>query len=450
MDLSKEKLLEYQKRILLSRLRILMNHGFYGLLLMHMKLTIDVTINTAATDGEKLYFDPSFLDEISDDELDFVMMHEILHVALRHCFRGEGYDQNLFNIACDIVVNSNILKSNDMNLDSITLDKYGVSMHLTPDKKEGYLYTAEEVYQMLINNADSQSSQSKKGKSNNDKSKNNSSNNDDSSDNSKDENKNQKNSNSSKGKQGKTSSGNDLSEGVLDNHSKWNESKELDEGLSDLWVQRVKSAAEAIKNQQEVMGCGNVPSSIERLIKELVNPQIDWREMLNDFVQENVCDYSFNPPDKRFNESPFFLPDLNDSEMEVNDILFMIDTSGSINDKMLMYAYSEIKGAIDQFDGMLQGWLGFFDAMCYDPIEFCSEDELLKIKPIGGGGTNFDVIFEYVFQYMNDKIPKSIIILTDGYAPFPTEEIARDIPVLWLINNDKVTPPWGKIARIKI
>ena len=50
---------------------------------------------------------------------------------------------------------------------------------------------------------------------------------------------------------------------------------------------------------------------------------------------------------------------------------------------------------------------------------------------------------------MNEPFPVSIIILTDGYAPFPEEEVSLDIPVLWVINNNEVTPPWGKIARIK-
>lgn len=50
---------------------------------------------------------------------------------------------------------------------------------------------------------------------------------------------------------------------------------------------------------------------------------------------------------------------------------------------------------------------------------------------------------------MQDKLPASIIILTDGFAPFPKEKLADGIPVLWLLNNDEVTLPWGKIARIK-
>jgi len=51
---------------------------------------------------------------------------------------------------------------------------------------------------------------------------------------------------------------------------------------------------------------------------------------------------------------------------------------------------------------------------------------------------------------MEEEPPASIIILTDGIAPFPKEKLANGIPVLWLLNNENVTPPWGKIARITV
>lgn len=161
-------------------------------------------------------------------------------------------------------------------------------------------------------------------------------------------------------------------------------------------------------------------------------------------------DYSFTPPDRRFDDSPFFLPDFNDKDTLIKDILFMIDTSGSMSDNMITAAYSEVKGAIDQFDGKLKGWLGFFDAAIIEPKLFTSPDELKIIKPAGGGGTDFQIIFEYVHIHMQDKLPASIIILTDGYAPFPKEKLAGGIPVLWLLNNEEVNPPWGKIARIVV
>jgi predicted metal-dependent peptidase len=188
----------------------------------------------------------------------------------------------------------------------------------------------------------------------------------------------------------------------------------------------------------------------ERILKERQKAQTNWREVLNNFVQEDINDYSFNPPDRRFSDSIFMLPDLNEPTETVKNVLFMIDTSGSMSDDMIAQAYQEIRGAIDQFGGKLEGYLGFFDAVVVPPIEFSTIEELDIIRPYGGGGTKFSIIFDYVNTEMKDEPPTSIVILTDGYAPFPKESIANDIPVLWVINNDEVVPPWGKHTVITV
>lgn len=236
-----------------------------------------------------------------------------------------------------------------------------------------------------------------------------------------------------------------------DDHSQW-EKFEEDSTLRDVWVKIFAECCEAIKVRDPSNKRGTLPMFAQRMLEKLKKPQTDWRTILNDFVQEEICDYSFSPPDRRFQDSPFFLPDFNEmgKNDNVNDILFFVDTSGSISDKDMTTAYSEIKGAIDQFGGKLQGWLGFFDAAIIEPKPFSSFDEFIAIKPAGGGGTDFQIIFEYVNRHLKEKKPNCIIILTDGYAPFPKEEIANNIPVLWLINNEDVTPPWGKIARFTV
>ena len=149
MALSDEKMRAYTRRLLLSRMRLMCTHGFYGLLLMHMRYAVDEAVETACTDGVRITFGTDFLESLTDSELDFVMMHELLHVVLRHCLRADERDNELFNIACDIVVNSNILLENGMDLRKITLTKHGEAMHLTPNGDEGHGYTAEQVYEML-------------------------------------------------------------------------------------------------------------------------------------------------------------------------------------------------------------------------------------------------------------------------------------------------------------
>lgn len=437
MVLSDEKKKEYIKRLLLSRMRILCNNGFYGLLLMHMIYSIDENCETAATDGRRIIFGPRFLDELSDSELDFIMMHEILHAVLQHCLRQGDRDNEQFNIACDIVVNSNILLSENMNLKSITLKKYGESMHLAPDGKEGYEYTAEQIYGMLppsLSNGKPKPALTGALGDNND-------NNDDEQDGDA--------KGSALGRAKKIQAKNKNVKAIWDDHTRWGMEEE-DDTLRDVWTKRFEDACEVISIRDPSNQRGLLPLFAERLFKELKKPQTDWRIVLNDFVQQEIVDYSFTPPDRRFDESPFFLPDFNDKDDLVEDILFMIDTSASMSDDMITAAYSEVKGAIDQFDGKLKGWLGFFDAAIVEPKPFTNEEEFKIIKPAGGGGTDFQIIFEYVQKHMQGKMPACIIILTDGFAPFPKEKLAGGIPVLWLLNNDEVDPPWGKIARITV
>lgn len=437
MALSESKIKGCIKRLLLSRMRILYNHGFYGLLLMHMIYAVSEEIETACTDGVRITFGIDFLDSLSDSELDFVMMHEILHVVLQHCFRGDVEDPEAYNIAADIVVNSNIMLENGMKASSITLSKYGIAMHVAPDGKEGHEYTAEQVYAMLPKNLNKKGNNKSPGSAVGGAKK---------------ENKkgNNKSPGSAVGRAKKEISKEQHQPvRVWDDHSRWGKYEE-DDTLRDVWVKRFEDAAEAIKIRDPSNARGLLPAFAERILKELKKTQTDWRTILNDFIQEEVVDYSFAPPDRRFEDSPFFLPDFNGKEDRVEDILFMIDTSGSMSDDMIAAAYSEVKGAIDQFNGKLKGWLGFFDAAIIKPQPFSDENEFKIIKPAGGGGTDFQIIFEYVFHHMSDKLPASIIILSDGDAPFPLEKLAGGIPVLWLLNNEEVNPPWGKVARITV
>ena len=400
MELSDVKIKEYTRRLLVSRLHLLCNNGFFGMLLMHIGFGLDVDCETAYTNGKKICFGPEFLDSLSDNELDFIMMHEVMHVALKHCFRGKNFEPERFNIACDIVVNSTILLSNNMDEKSITLSKYGVSMHLAPNGQEGHKYTAEQVYKMLPPCPTAKKSSAKYGDS-------------------------------------------------WDDHEKWEESN-LDEYEKEEWDHWVRTACEIISIREATKSFGGGALMAKRLLNHINKSEVDWRTILNEFVQQEVNDYSFSPPDRRFDDSPFFLPDFNEKDEKIQNIWFLIDTSGSISDDAINAAYAEICSAIDQFNGKLEGILSFTESYVTDPIPFSNVEELTAIKPIGGGGNDFSDIFRYMKNNMIDNLPSQIIIITDGYDAFPKEQEAMGVPVLWLINNEDAQPPWGKVARIKV
>lgn len=501
------ELREIVERFQRVRMDAMKKYPFYALLLMKIKLSIDENCETAYTDGHRIAFSPKFLGEIDDKELLFVLMHEILHVALLHCSKSrisKMPNQENANIACDIVVNSNILYSSGMDLKAITLKEYGVSMHLAPDGKEGYLYTAEEVYKMLPEKPPTLSAKSEGGQENSESSSDKSekdkaekADGENITDNSEDtgegegssegegtgegegsgEGEGGESDGSSEGDSTGEGDGEDNNEGSassngcgnsnssgnkrslknkkpkahsFDSHEKWN--GDFSEQDKNEWINNLIEATAIVleRNNNGSDGCGKAPLGAIRLVEEYINPQVDWREILAGFLQEEINDYSFTPPDRRFSDSDFFLPDFNEKDESPKNIWFVVDASASVSDKDLDMAYAEICSAIEQFNGKLEGKISFLDCAVSEPVEFSSIEEIRKIKPIGGGGTAFFVIFQYMKNKMIDNLPSFIVIITDGYDAFPDEKEAMGIPVLWLLNNEEAeAPSWGKVARIK-
>lgn len=482
-----QKTLEIIKRLQNARLSLMAKQPFYALLLMNMKFALDLSCETAYTDGNRVAFNPDFMEDIDDGELEFVLMHEVLHAALAHPFRHQSdYEQQEFDYACDIIVNSNILYSFGMDKSKITLKKYGESMHLLPNGEEGYKYSVEEAYKMLLavnskTNKNNVKTKKSKGKNPGQKGDNAQRNGSEA-----DEGGVADDTESSGGKgdsdagkgvarqsledliasikkkndsirenleknrtEESSDDGNENGSESFDDHSFWEGDDDMG-SQRDAWMNRMVEATDIIASMPSGRKSrGAVPAGVERIIDELKNPILDWRTILNDFVQEDICDYSFSPPDKRMEDSPFFLPDFNEKDESAKNLLFMIDTSASMSKEEITDCYSEIYGAIQQFNGKLTGKLGFFDAIVVEPVPFEDEDEFKIIRPKGGGGTSFHIIFDYVKEKMMDDPPVSIIILTDGYAPYPDESAAMEIPVLWIINNKEAeAPSWGKVARM--
>ena len=392
MALSEASLNKYKRMILNAKNSLMVNNPFFSSLLMHMKISLDEQCSTAYTDSERICFGPAFLDEISDSEVEFVLLHELLHAVLGHCTRGKELDNETFNIACDIVVNSIILESCNFDTSYITIDKYGEAMHMTPDGSEGYLFSAEEVYRMLL----------------------------------------------------REGHGTDRKSSFTDDHSKWTPGKNASEE-SCIWRGRIKDAVVEATVFRRQGRQKNLPKFARDYCKKKRRETIDWKKNLHNFMENNLFDYSFSPPDRRFCDGEFFLPDFNsfDLKSSARRILFMVDTSGSVGSELLSEILSEIENAINAFNGNLEGWLGFFDSEVVPPKHFSSKEEFESIAPGGGGGTSFECVFDYVNETMKDEPPWKIVIMTDGWANFPDESAANSIPVLWIISDKSRTPPWG-------
>ncbi len=402
------------RRLTEVRTGILREYPFFGALLMHLSFGI-AKCGTAFTDMRRIVFDPEFVDVMDDEQLAFVLLHEVLHCALNHCYRGREFQQTLFNIACDIVVNSNIMKVMGVTDFEVAGEK---AMHLTPLEDEGHLYTAEQVYVMLLEKVKTKTLGAPKGSGGD---------------------------TALPGSDQGIISLDDFETKTLDTHEPW---KNLPQNIAvqDEWKTIV------IKEARKRTGNESLPNCLRKLINDLeYRSKLNWKVLLREFIEQNYdeYDYTYNPPDRRYLEYDIYLQSFKVQETDrVANIWFCVDTSGSISDDMLNMVFSEIKQAVYQWRG-LSGKVSFFDTSVTEPQEFSDVSELNKMKAPGGGGTSFQVIFEYMEQEMSTDLPRGIVILTDGYAAFPEEEKAFGIPVLWLIVDSKIEAPWGTCVQIE-
>lgn len=430
-----------RRKIQESRGRLLSTMPFFGLLLMYLKFVAVPGMKKISTNGRCIYFSPDFLEKLYEKELDYILCHQILHIVCGHIWRERDLSGDDYHFACDIFVNL-ILENYGYDEDRFPHLGYiyreltgSVDFHdKSPLEIRDWLpfslkaFDEDTISRFIKDNEywwdfkDDDGSTGEiiidlpeiTGRLND--------------------------------AQGSGSGPSEMSGGLGDG-----DGEAGDSGNADMqqWKDRAVSLANFLFSEDdEGDGTGQVPEFVQRMITKMKAPSLDWKRLLYNFLQERISDYSFSPPDRRFSETDFFLPDFNEKDFVTKEILFMVDTSGSVNDDTLAAVYSEIRGATEQFSGKLTAKLGFFDTMVTEPIPFESVDDLLSIIPYGGGGTDFRVVFEYIQYELYDKFPACIVVFTDGDGPYPIESQAMGIPVLWILNNNQFTPPWGTVIRI--
>ena len=379
------------RRITAIRMNLVHRYPFFGKLLLRLRVKFG-EVGTACTDMDSITFDIEFMKTLNDSQLEFVMLHEVLHCVFKHCVRGKGKVPLIYNIACDIVVNSFIL-------DTVGVPEFNISgedvMHLAPDGTEGRLTTADHIYDMLIRQCKPEEPDSQYRK------------------------------------------------GSVDSHDNWNQ---IDaQSRSQQWDKHIRDAAGAVGGK----GCGDIPGRLGRQLREISHhPKTNWRELLHDYIRFDRFDYDFTRPDKRFQDD-FLLPSFRENVIgeTVSGIWLFVDASGSVSDTELAVLMKEIYSAYEQIEN-ISGKISFFDTEVSEPISFESYDELSEVKPVGGGGTSFVNVFRYLRYAEEYELPELILIFTDGYAEFPDEDEAMGIPVIWLIENSDIEPPWGNTVYI--
>ena len=366
---------EIEDRLISARISMLLNCPFYGNLACRLEMK-DATewCPTAATDGKYFYYNRHFVDALKQGELVFLWGHEVEHCVYDHFGRRGDRDPMLWNFANDYVVNSDLIEGN-------VGERIRLVEILHDYKYRGWM--SEEVYDDLYKQAEEEGRVFEQSTLDVHIDM-------DTSDDDADGN----------GPEGNTEDDNDGSKGPVRYTAE--EKKEIQQNFKNATIQAAKSA-----------GAGNLPSGVKRLVDQMTNPQLSWRELLPQEIQSTFkSDYTMSTPSRKGRDEGYYLPGM-DRENTI-DIAMAIDTSGSMTDPMLIDILTETKGIMDQYTDF-KIHLFCFDTEVHNPQEFTEHnmDEFLDYEPAGGGGTDFDCCFDYMKE--QGIQPKKFVMFTDGY-----------------------------------
>jgi predicted metal-dependent peptidase len=387
---------EVLDRIIIARVGLLLRHPFFGNMATRLRIEpADEWCPTAATDGRHLYFNTQFFNAIDNKEIEFVIAHEILHCVYDHLTRREDRDPKLYNIAADYVVNNLLVR-----------DRIG-SKPKVVDCFQDFKYdkwTSEEVYDDLFKNA-------------------------------------------------KKIDISQLGE-LLDEHIDWGDEDDDKDGksgrprLSKEDLRQIRDEIkEAMLQASQSAGAGNVPGEIQRMIKELTEPKMNWRQLLRQQIQSTIRnDYSFSRPSRKGWHTGAILPGMNFDQ--TIDICVSIDMSGSISNEQGSDFLGEIKGIMEEFkDYIIKIWC--FDTKVYNEDDFSSDNgkDIGEYQVVGGGGTDFVCNWDYMKKH--DIQPKKFIMFTDGYPynSWGDDSYCDTIFIIHSNHNKNLEAPFGVTAH---
>ena len=392
---------EVREKLITARVGLLLRASFFGNLATRLKLVnADEWCGTAATDGRNFYYNSRFIDMLRPKEVEFLFGHEVLHCVYDHFGRRGDRDPMLFNVANDYCVNGDLKKHR--------VGEFITSVPCLYDSKyEGM--SSEEVYDDLYKNAEKITMS-------------------------------------------------DLIDKLLDDHldGEGNSDSDEDGDSKDGQGKKPKlSAEERQKIRDEIKeavlaaaaasdGAGNLPAGVRRIIQDMTAPKMNWRELLRMQLESTIkSDYTWMRASRRGWHMDAVMPGQRPDELI--DIAIGVDASGSIDERMLKDFLSETQGIMDQFQSF-KIHIFTFDTNVYNPAQYNSDnlDTICDYEVKGGGGTDFDCIFDYLKQEQIE--PKRLVVFTDGY-PFGSwgDECYAD--TVWIIHgNTTVVPPWGQHA----
>lgn len=346
---------------------------------------------TACTDGWNVRYAPSFVDPLSDSELRFLVLHEAVHKAYKHTFVYKSLfreNPKLAGVAADYVVNTMLYEA-DPKASFIKFIEGGV-----PPEPKFSGWSVKQVYDHL-----KQEQQEQQG-------------------------------------------GGGSGPQSIDGHELTDEAGEGAPTPEEL-EQRANEIARALRHGEVVrknLKRGTGSANDDGKFGDLLRPEIDWRQVLREFVQETCSgrdESSWRRPSRRFLSDDIYLPSMISERL--NHLVVGIDTSGSCFGTSTMTRFvTELTTIIEQMRPARTTVVYWGSAVCahqeFEEGQFAVAD----LKPRGGGGTDGSVLFDWLrAQKLN---PTAVVQFTDGYVGSFGES---DWPTLWAITSKHIKATHG-------
>ena len=347
-------------------------------------------VPTAYTDGRDKVYGGEFMESLNEKQLNFVVAHENFHVLYKHMTTWRKLwdeDAKLTNMACDYVINQQI----------VDLDPSGELIEL-PDLKicidEKYRgWDAKQVYDDLKQQQDS----------------------------------------------GDDPDGGD-GQGSFDEHG-FDQAKSMTEKER----KELESAVDQAARQGDILA-GKLNGKTGRDIGAIPEPQVDWREQLQDFVQ-SVCagrdSSTWRRPNRRWLADGMYMP--TPFSESIGPMVLGVDTSGSVGPDMLKMFMAEVVKITQDMPPERLHLLYWDSHVASEEVYMPGEYESLtsSTKPMGGGGTDPNCVKQFV-DAMGTK-PELVLMLTDGFifGDWPN----FNEPTLWVSTSNNKSP-YGKTIHI--
>jgi predicted metal-dependent peptidase len=463
-------MLEHEKRMIQARMRLIMKPewAFFGQLGLRLKLRARDTISTLCVDGRTLSYNPDFIMKMPFDHLVGVVAHEIMHCAAGHPMRLGKRHHRTFNEACDYAINSLIVAAGLQLPASALLDPefdgkaaegiysvlYARKLARAKAKAEAEAKAQAEAKSNSKSQAQADDDDDEEGEDDGDgegDGEGRSPGTDSDTDDQPDDGEGDDGDDGESHGDGAGSNAQDDDDAPAENVGGCGTfSAPSDDGTDQPLSEA--DAKELERDWQEAVAqtiaiakkAGNLPGHLIEMFEEVRAPYVDWREQLRRFVDTSAKqDYTWTPPNRRYVAAGLYLPAVTSDG--ITDLVYVIDTSISMNSAALQCATDEVNAIIDSVKPDRVTVL-LADEEVHKVEEFGPDDYPITVKAYGRGGTRFSPSFAKVEEL--GITPACLVYFTDlecyDFGPEP------NYPVLWASTEREGRAPWGEVIHVVV